>query len=647
MRKIFYIICLISTLANGQALDFIAPDGFYNINKTSIAYWDFNSPSVDLWDVKSLTHNYQAVATTGLTVGAGKLGNAITFTPARGFTISDNAQLSYGDGTTDRAFSYSFWYYPLEFNIAQYIFSKGNASVKEYECQVMTTSKVRFGVFTDASNSLYAESNGTTTVNTWNFVTVTYDGSKSFSGLKIYINGVAQTTTNVSAGSYTGMSDTAANLFIGNNYNIGAASLGTRGALDEIGLFNYVLTQANTNALYNSGNALAFLSPAIYSETKYVLANRNNFQFATDNNNLYWSSNYGQTWTTKAWGTQWVSNLPIANLWPQFAYIFSDGTLIFGTATTMYRSTDGLATLTNPAMQETDRSTLVVHTPVNASFPGCYFMQSTAAIQDHVIVNGIEMVVWGNYGNVAAIGLGGTPTQLWYSADKGATIRRFYRNGDNASHRDDGTDDGGSTGNTLNDATNPIIVLHWHSIANKPGTNIFYSCSGDATGGENNWFKHVYNTATDTWTTTTLRTSQSASGKWKSTGIKVIGNDIYFVSDGAGAAIGERGIFKGTETDIINDTCIKLYEPGATTLISLQVNSANGKMLTTGESVPYSTGFGLIENFGAGSVKLVPVQGVSTGNVLTKGFVVDNRGYAKINIRGHFTNPIATIFIKL
>jgi hypothetical protein len=619
-----------------------------NITSTALAYWDFNSDQIDLFDVKSLTHNTQAVATTQLTVVPGKLGNAIWFLPARGFTISDSPALSFGNAGTDAPFSFSYWYNAIEYNIAQFILSKGNASVKEYEMQVMTTRKVRFGVFTDASNSLYAESNGTLALpGTWNCITCTYDGSKTFAGIKIYINGVLQTTTNVSAGSYTGMSDTAANLFIGNNYTVGSSSLGTRGYLDEMGLYAYELSQANVNELYNSGNAVAFLQPMIYVEPKQVLANRNQYMLSTDNTNLYWSSDYGATWTAKspAWGTQWIANVAQHALAIMSAYIFSDGSVLMCTARTAYWSSDGLQTINTSTLLETNGSTLSQYTPANPIYPGSWFTYPSTAIQEHVTVDGVEMVVWGNYANVASMELGGSPAQFWYSKDKGRTVKRFYRAGDNSANRDDGTNDGGPTGNVIGDITNPLIVRHMHSITNKPGTAIFYACSGDAVG-ENQWWKFTYNSVTDSWAVTNLRTNQGNT-KWKSTGIQVDGNNIYFVGDAAAAIASERGVFRGTETDIINDTCTQIYDPGATTLTIYMMNKTTGRVLVCGESPPYGSSFGLIDNYGAGAIKNVFVQGIDSANILNRGFPADDRGYYKLNRRGFFTNPLGTLFIKV
>jgi hypothetical protein len=91
--------------------------------------------------------------------------------------------------------------------------------------------------------------------NTWYHITVTYDGSKNSSGLKIYIDG--------SDGSY----DVNTNALTSNITNVGIdAVLGcsynnsyfVNGRIDETAIFDAELTSAQVTELYNSGNGLQY-----------------------------------------------------------------------------------------------------------------------------------------------------------------------------------------------------------------------------------------------------------------------------------------------------------------------------------------------------------------------------------------------------
>ena len=79
---------------------------------------------------------------------------------------------------------------------------------------------------------------------------MTYDGSKSSSGLKVYINNALNTQTIIND-TLTG---TISNIY---NFNIGARS-NTQffaGLVDEVGVWDKELSSSEVTELYNSGAA--------------------------------------------------------------------------------------------------------------------------------------------------------------------------------------------------------------------------------------------------------------------------------------------------------------------------------------------------------------------------------------------------------
>ena len=74
----------------------------------------------------------------------------------------------------------------------------------------------------------------------------------------------------------------------------------------------------------------------------------------------------------------------------------------------------------------------------NADNPGWYFHPLSGV--NSWDVNGVEMLVWGNYCNVLG---GATPVNIYYSTDNGQTVKIAYAFGQNPHFRDDGSAGGG------------------------------------------------------------------------------------------------------------------------------------------------------------------------------------------------------------
>ena len=90
-------------------------------------------------------------------------------------------------------------------------------------------------------------------------------------------------------------------------------------------------------------------------------------------------------------------------------------------------------------MKDTDGTDYIPHTPKNADRPGWYFHNLTGV--DTWDVNGVEMLVWGNYCNVIG---GASPVNIYYSTDNGQTVKIAYSFGQNPYNRDNGSGGGGT-----------------------------------------------------------------------------------------------------------------------------------------------------------------------------------------------------------
>jgi hypothetical protein len=173
--------------------------------------------------------------------------------------IADNNLISFGNGTSDVPFSFSFCsnitnYGTLQGTVrARYLFAKrGQTTDREYQFYTLndTSNKLAIRLW-DNSTSGFIERVGTTSlINSTNYhFTITYDGSGSNTGLKIYINGIEETTTNASSGTYTAMENGTEPLKIGNV--LWSSGVYIDGRTQGFGIWDKELTQEEITAIYD------------------------------------------------------------------------------------------------------------------------------------------------------------------------------------------------------------------------------------------------------------------------------------------------------------------------------------------------------------------------------------------------------------
>jgi hypothetical protein len=106
-----------------------------------------------------------------------------------------------------------------------------------------------FADFDGATNLNVTTNSDAIPLNTWSFVTVTWDGSGTGSNVKFYVNGIQRTTSVTTNGAGSRVSDVA------NNLNIGSddGSYEFDGIIDDVHVYNYVRTPAQIAWEYNRG----------------------------------------------------------------------------------------------------------------------------------------------------------------------------------------------------------------------------------------------------------------------------------------------------------------------------------------------------------------------------------------------------------
>ena len=197
---------------------------------------------------------YNGTAQGGLTYSAGKSGNAFAFN-------GTNAYVELGDvmdvGTN--SWSYSIWFNPTQVFITMFLFGKTIAAgVRGRVISLIDNSKLQIIFDADASNVIIVETPGTTILaNNWYHAVVQIDRTDK---VKLFLNGSAVTlaTTN----GTNNLAPYSANNYNTNNpFRIGAGTNSDNvtpstfysGKIDEVGIWNKVLTPTEVTELYNSG----------------------------------------------------------------------------------------------------------------------------------------------------------------------------------------------------------------------------------------------------------------------------------------------------------------------------------------------------------------------------------------------------------
>ena len=233
------------------------------IGGSGLAVGTYNIP------VKAINYNGEDSETLVLTVSAPAFSN----TKSVQFNSSDylgaNASLldstlgrsGSGSGSTD-AFTINFWIKPtatVAGRVLVYFGSNDTTNNGIIELRLTSTNKIRL-LYGSANNNLKLVTQNTVTANTWQMITLSYDGgttgsssgsiSNYYSRFEISFDGVAQTTNNTHSnygwsGAITGQNFRIGKLVSGNTLN------GEK--IDEIAIWNSDQS-SNISSIYNSGS---------------------------------------------------------------------------------------------------------------------------------------------------------------------------------------------------------------------------------------------------------------------------------------------------------------------------------------------------------------------------------------------------------
>lgn len=252
------------------------------------------------------------------------------------------------------------------------------------------------------------------------------------------------------------------------------------------------------------------------------------YAIGVDDSNIYYSSTLGKTWS---------SGLAINDpLECQFAFRFQNGTIIYFTRDNKaWKSTNNLFSSEEITLKDESGSDFTPHVPQDADYPGRYFW--TLSMPESNIIDGDEVLVWGNYANVRG---GAAPVIVWSCID-GGDVKIAYMFGQNPSETDNGTEYGGSGGTALGDVDNVLITRHIHDIAYHSTTEKWYMVTGDRAITETcGWFEISFDGSSFSVVKTI---SWNDEDRFKTGGLCQSGTDILIASDDT-SVTADLGLFK-------------------------------------------------------------------------------------------------------
>jgi hypothetical protein len=275
-----------------------------------VAYYPFNDASGSTSISEAIGGYYGSLGGSGTTFGnAGKVGTSVYFNGGGYLTLPSTLyNVGWGGSTTLTSGSIACWVYPTTTAslTGSYIFSKLHLGVSWYSTLSIgqynpannftgTAGKIYFalssGSATTGQWSAGCSSNTILSLNTWYHIVVTFNGT----AVQFYINGVLDNTFYCNWSLTADASNT--NMTIGTQYNSGL-QYPFYGYIDDFSLWNIALPQSTVTTLYNMQTpTLTSINSAI---TGTALSYTGQYQVLVTGgttNNVYYSSNYGSTFT--------------------------------------------------------------------------------------------------------------------------------------------------------------------------------------------------------------------------------------------------------------------------------------------------------------------------------------------------------------
>ena len=209
-----------------------------------------------VWSDLSRSGN-SGTLTNGPTFNSGN-GGSIVFDGTNDYIQSpSNSVLNFCNATNDLPFSISTWCYINSLTNDFALYNKGDngdGALESYASGVSSTGKYGVTLYdTSGGNQSSAITTANVPTGTWVNLSHTYSGIGGNSGLILYINGIAQATTNTGIGTYTRMRVQSTSLFLGSFGSTGFyRNIKSNGRYSIFQFYNRALTAQEIQQNYNA-----------------------------------------------------------------------------------------------------------------------------------------------------------------------------------------------------------------------------------------------------------------------------------------------------------------------------------------------------------------------------------------------------------
>ncbi len=156
----------------------------------------------------------------------------------------DPDSLSFGNGLVDSPFSISLWTKISSDTVNGGLIAKASDSnIGEYYLYVVAPT-FYFRLVDNSQAAFMGVQRSGIPLASWVHVFTTYDGTSTNAGIKIYFNGIQQTTALTNSGTYIATENTAVSLRIGRRDSL------IKGLIDDVKIYNEVISSSEIQSNY-------------------------------------------------------------------------------------------------------------------------------------------------------------------------------------------------------------------------------------------------------------------------------------------------------------------------------------------------------------------------------------------------------------
>lgn len=276
-----------------------------DVDTSMIGYWKMDSGSgTTAVDATTNGNNGTLTTTTWTTGQFGYSGDFSTDIGVNGYiNFTDKNAFTFGNGSVDNPFSIEAWVNPDTLPANSAILSKVNYTTGAREWGLFVkTGAVYLATFDSNGDCIGRGKVAALTTGSWQHVGVSYSGSKAYSGIRVYINGVEVSTYSNfgecgAEALYGGMSNTATAMHAGDYVSDASAIEEFDGKLDGLVLYSQELSGTDFLRSYTKGRAdkitdYTNASPGTITSATFAGTPNGAFGYTADNS-LDFDGTYG------------------------------------------------------------------------------------------------------------------------------------------------------------------------------------------------------------------------------------------------------------------------------------------------------------------------------------------------------------------